>query len=147
MQTERTEEGNTVKYNISTEWSNGVLLLFFVAWACLVTCSYTYIMYHTNSLHIILHLWDTTAWITIKTIKKRIKSVMKKYILGWLKIALLEKKCLFANTQCHIKVEDWGCVGTLIRWEESFGSYVLILQIRLSPFPTTRAFSDREICV
>lgn len=45
---------------------------------------------------------------------------MKKYILGWLKIALLEKNCSFANTQCHIQVEDWGCVGTLIRWEESF---------------------------
>lgn len=63
---------------------------------------------------------------------------MKKYILGWLKIALLEKNVCFANTQCLIQEEDWGCVGTLIRWEESFGSYVLILQIRLSPFPTTR---------
>ena len=73
---------------------------------------------------------------------------MKKYILGWFKIALLEKKCLFANTQCLIQEEDWGCVGSLIRREESFGSYVLILQIQLSSFPLSLgAFSNKEICV
>lgn len=63
---------------------------------------------------------------------------MKKYILGWLKIALLEKKNVCLQTLNVISRWKIGGVGTLIRWEESFGSYVLILQIRLSPFPTTR---------